>query len=237
MQMVESQTKYSVARRTFPGQCGSHLVTAVCALGITFLLFAVVPLVLHPGISSDLTSAPVRPVTVVRAPRREKPIRPSAQPTTITATKQVKTVPSPQRPQPQLKTQLELPFELAAQLPDLPAVSIPQVEQVSLAAADFAVPEIFASGELDQPLVALVRQQPLYPLFAKQRRVQGQVRVRFVVTRTGTVEQITIIQTNPSGVFEESVVRCVSGWRFRPGTVEGVAVDSWAETTISFVLK
>jgi protein TonB len=32
-------------------------------------------------------------------------------------------------------------------------------------------------------------------------------------------------------------MRCVSGWRFKPGTVEGMPVKAWAETTIRFKLE
>ncbi len=238
MQIFKLQMDDSFAwRQAWSGQARSHLLAVLSALAVTFVLFAVVPLILHPGMISDVTPTTARPVTVVRLPRQEKPVRPLVQPATQAATKQVKNIPSPQPVQPQLTRPLDLPFELAPQLPDLPAVSLPQVDQVHLVASDFAVPDVFSSSDLDQPLLALVRQQPLYPLFAKQRRVQGQVRVRFVVTKNGGVEQISVIKASPAGVFEESVIRCVSGWRFRPGTVDGLAVDSWAETTISFVLK
>ena len=102
---------------------------------------------------------------------------------------------------------------------------------------DFGLPDIFAAGDLDQPLITLTRLPPVYPFEARQRNIQGWVNVRFVVTTRGTVERVTIVAAQPPGIFERSVIRCISGWRFRPGTIEGQPVNTWAETTVKFELK
>lgn len=102
---------------------------------------------------------------------------------------------------------------------------------------DFKVPEAFAAGDLDSPLTALVRRQPVYPSSAKKKRIQGFVTVRFIVTTDGTVDRVSVVEAEPPGVFDRCVIKCVSAWRFQPGTVEGVTVASWAETTIEFELK
>ena len=45
------------------------------------------------------------------------------------------------------------------------------------------------------------------------------------------------MESKPPGIFDKSVIQCVSGWRFKPGTIEGMAVKAWAETTIRFELQ
>jgi protein TonB len=61
--------------------------------------------------------------------------------------------------------------------------------------------------------------------------------VKFVVNEQGRIENVYIIKAQPSGVFDASVMRCLSGWRFKPGTVDGLPVKVWAETTIRFELE
>ena len=104
--------------------------------------------------------------------------------------------------------------------------------------ADIAgLADAFAVGDLDAPLTVLVRVPPQYPLRAKYRGVQGWVLVRFVVNEDGSVGNVTVQESQPPGVFDQSVIRCVTGWRFKPGTVEGIPVRAWAETTIRFKLE
>ena len=96
--------------------------------------------------------------------------------------------------------------------------------------------DLFGVGDLDQPLITLTRMPPIYPLGAKRRGIEGSVTVRFIVNEQGSVEKTTIIEAQPPDTFEEAVLRCVSGWRFQPGTVDGQPVRVWAETTIHFTL-
>ncbi|MGM0404242.1 MAG: energy transducer TonB, partial [Thermodesulfobacteriota bacterium] len=86
------------------------------------------------------------------------------------------------------------------------------------------------------PLTAVSRMPPVYPMNAKRRNIEGWVRVRFIVDKEGTVEDIEILEEKPPGVFDRAVIDCVSGWRFNPGTVGGVPVRTVAETTIRFEL-
>jgi protein TonB len=98
------------------------------------------------------------------------------------------------------------------------------------------MPDLFGMADLDQSLIPLVRMAPVYPLTAKRKGTEGWVTVSFIVNEHGTVENITISEAQPPGIFDDSVSRCVSGWRFQPGTVQGRPVKVWAETTIHFEL-
>ena len=142
--------------------------------------------------------------------------------------------PRPSMTQP-LQARLTLPFEINPRLPSGPhTLALPPLE----AAFDTSgLGEAFAAADLDTPLTAVVRIPPVYPLQAKHRGVQGWVRVRFVVDEQGNVGSVSILESRPPGVFDRNVIQCVSGWRFKPGTVEGTAVKAWAETTIRFKLE
>lgn len=129
-------------------------------------------------------------------------------------------------------TALTLPFEIDTKLPE-------GAQTLVLPAPDFdasAFDAAFTIGDLDSPLTVLVRIPPDYPAQAKNKGIEGWVRVRFLVDESGYVSNAVVMEGNPPDIFDRSVIRCVSGWRFQAGTVDGVRVKIWAETTIWFDL-
>jgi protein TonB len=134
-----------------------------------------------------------------------------------------------------LNQRLSLPFEVNTKLPVGPSSLELPVAMTVLDKLDLK--NVFTLGDLDQPLIILTRMPPFYPLNAKRRGIQGWVNVKFVVNEQGRVENVSIVTAQPPGVFDASVMRCMSGWRFKPGTVQGVPVKVWAETTIRFELE
>lgn len=96
---------------------------------------------------------------------------------------------------------------------------------------------LFTTGQLDGPLTALTKTPPVYPRAAKQRNTEGWIKVKFVVNEQGHVDQVTILDAEPKDVFEQSVLRCMDEWRFKPGTVGGRTVKALVEQTISFKLQ
>ena len=96
---------------------------------------------------------------------------------------------------------------------------------------------IFSVGQLDGPLAVLTKPPPAYPPAAKRRNIEGWIRVKFLVDEHGQVGQISVLAAEPEGIFEQSVLRCVSHWRFKPGTVKGTAVKTIVEQTVTFKLE
>jgi len=96
---------------------------------------------------------------------------------------------------------------------------------------------VFLASELDSPLTPLAKIPPIYPLRAARRGIQGWVRVQFVVNTSGGVENPEILEADPDQIFDASVINCVAQWKFKPGTMEGVAVSTLAQTTIKFQLE
>ena len=93
------------------------------------------------------------------------------------------------------------------------------------------------AGSLDGPLQALARTQPGYPPAARRQNVEGWIRVQYVVDERGSVGPVKVLEAEPEGFFEQSVLRTVRAWRFRPGTVNGEVVQALVEQTISFRLR
>lgn len=54
-----------------------------------------------------------------------------------------------------------------------------------------------------------------YPNRARSLGVEGQVRVQFDISRSGTLLNIRILSENPVGVFTESILKDMSRWRYQ----------------------
>ena len=61
------------------------------------------------------------------------------------------------------------------------------------------------------------RPKPVYPPSALKKEVEGAVRVKFLVTATGSVKNLEVLWAEPAGHFEDNVKEAVSQWRFVPG--------------------
>lgn len=211
------------------------IVPGLCALIMTMVLCSLIPSLLHQPSSPVVLQSPATPVNVIRIKRPDSQLNRKKTVPQVKAPK--KKPPLPEAPRRRMSiSKLTLPFEISPKLSDGPqSITIPPMALTGL--DDFGLPNVFSAGDLDQPLIALTRMPPLYPLRAKQNHVQGWVKVRFMVTVQGTVERVAVVEAQPPGFFEQSVTRCVAGWRFKPGTVEGFPVNTWAETTVTFELK
>lgn len=58
--------------------------------------------------------------------------------------------------------------------------------------------------------------QPSYPEFARRIGVEGKVRVVFLVTADGRVEQPRIVKSSPPDTFDDVVLDAIQKWRFEP---------------------
>lgn len=203
------------------------------ALGMNLVLFTLMPNLLHRSSSSPVFDTLVPQINVIRIKRTDTPVKQNTpEPPKPVAKKRRPPEPTLHRA---LNQRLSLPFEVNTKLPDGPSsLELPMAPTV-LDKLDLQ--NVFGMGDLDQPLITLTRIPPLYPLKAKRRGIHGWVNVKFVVNEQGRIENVSIIKAQPSGVFDASVMRCLSGWRFKPGTVDGVPVKVWAETTIRFELE
>jgi protein TonB len=98
-------------------------------------------------------------------------------------------------------------------------------------------PARYELGQVDRAPMITSRLPPPYPYGARRRGVQGFVKVHFLVDEKGRVQHLEIKDAKPAGMFEETVLRTVPRWRFRPGRKDGQPVATWVETTIKFELK
>ncbi|MBN2645083.1 MAG: energy transducer TonB [Desulfuromonadaceae bacterium] len=216
-------------RRVGPSR---HWPLALAAtLGLNLGLFLLLPQLVQTGTPRALSS-PALPIQIVSRPRQAPPPpqqaakEPPPRPQPPQALHQMR----PDQPVPQL--QLDLPLQ-----PELPSLSqgivLPDIQRTALA----PLPSVFDSSQLDQPLQPLAQSPFVYPMRAKRLGIEGSVRVELLVDKQGQVEQVKILDAQPSGFFEQTVERGIRLWRFNPGTVQGEPVRSRVTTTIRFELE
>ena len=199
-------------------------------------LFSIMPgMIQHnPKTRNDLEN--IRAIQLVRIKKPEAPPRKKEHPKPekqkkkqVKSKKPVKVfTPRPMAVKP------ALPFELNSKLPRA-------VDSLVMPEAHFSLnPPAFKGQylvhELDSPLTPLAKVSPIYPVRASRRGIEGWVKVQFVVNKSGGVENLKVIEAQPEKIFDKSVVNCLARWKFKPGTVQGVAVSTLAETTINFQL-
>lgn len=209
-------------------------LAALITLLLNGALFLILPAIIGPGKVQPGPTPLVQGIEVIRIKRVEPPPR----------SKENK-APPPERkkpekqehlpPRPVMPPKLTLPFTLNPKMPAAP--NDLQLPMVATAPLQPGTIDGVSVHQLDKPLNTLSRIPPSYPLRARRRGIEGKVIVRFLVDEEGAVRQLSIVDADPPGTFEKSVLQCVAKWRYTPGTVESVPVRTWVETTISFKLE
>jgi protein TonB len=64
--------------------------------------------------------------------------------------------------------------------------------------------------------VLVTRRAPFYPPRAAGSGIEGWVDLELQVDSDGNVLDVTVIDSDPAGIFEESAVAAAESWRFAP---------------------
>jgi len=128
-----------------------------------------------------------------------------------------------------------LDFKVNPDLPANPSAPVFPMEKVKFSPR--AMDDIYTGAEIDNSLVPRVHMPPVYPFQAKRRGIEGWVKVSFLVNAQGDVENISILESSPEEIFDQSVLNALPRWKFTPGTIQGVPVKTRVETTIRFELE
>lgn len=85
------------------------------------------------------------------------------------------------------------------------------------------------------PQVSL-RRSPDYPEQAKRQNLEGFVLVRILIGANGELIKTEIVESQPLGVFDRSVLDSIAGWKYTPGLQEGKQVSMWLTQKVRFQL-
>ena len=80
--------------------------------------------------------------------------------------------------------------------------------------------------------------KPKYTPEAMRARIEGWVKLEAVVLETGEVGDVDVIESLDKVYgLDDEAVKCMSQWRFEPGTKDGKPVAVRVEVEMSFTLK
>ncbi len=96
---------------------------------------------------------------------------------------------------------------------------------------------VMTEDTVDEVPRATYRPPLKYPQYARDRGIDGEVILNILVDKTGAVEQIKLLASNPAGIFDDVAMDSVRGWQFDPATYKGGAVKVWVKQKISFNLN
>lgn len=210
-------------------------VAVTGTLVLNLALFMGIPHLMAPGEDAPLLGSPPQQIQLTRL-RRPDPEPPEKKPEPKQKPKMEKAQPKHlQQHRPAMKP-LSLAIDINPRLPAAPgAPALPLVMNDALDSLDLS--GLFNPDDLDQPLMVLSRIPPVYPFRAKAKGIEGWVSVAFTVNEQGLVEDIDILEASPETIFNDSVVHCLSSWRFKPGEIGGEPVRTRVSTRIRFELK
>lgn len=83
--------------------------------------------------------------------------------------------------------------------------------------------------------VLINRVEPSYPEAVRKARLEGVVKVEAVVTATGSVEEVKVVNSS-SPPLDASAVRAVQQWKYKPATLNGQPVAVYLTVTVTFNL-
>jgi protein TonB len=81
----------------------------------------------------------------------------------------------------------------------------------------------------------LVRKvNPNYPPLARQARIQGQVVLRAVISKDGSIENLSLVSGHP--MLAPAAIDAVKQWRYKPYLLNGEPVEVDTEVLVNFTL-
>jgi protein TonB len=81
----------------------------------------------------------------------------------------------------------------------------------------------------------LVRKvNPNYPPLARQARIQGTVVLHAVISKDGSIENLTLVSGHP--MLAPSAIEAVKQWKYKPYLLNGEPVEVDTEVQVNFTL-
>jgi TonB family protein len=77
---------------------------------------------------------------------------------------------------------------------------------------------------------------PDYPPTALAQHVSGSVMLEFTVNVRGETRDIHVLESLPTGVFDQAAINAVKHWRYAPMVVDGAAIEVPVKTRMRFEL-
>lgn len=76
-----------------------------------------------------------------------------------------------------------------------------------------------------------------YPNRARSKGISGYVTFNLLVNGEGNIEQVSMLESEPAGIFDQVATDSVWKWQFSPAKFKGKEVAIWVKQRISFNLN
>ncbi len=96
---------------------------------------------------------------------------------------------------------------------------------------------VMTADLVDVPPKPVARGSFKYPPAAKKNGVKGYVVLSVLVEADGSVNQVQVLESSPSGIFDASALQGIRAWHFEPAKYKGETVRVWAKQKIRFDLS
>ena len=73
----------------------------------------------------------------------------------------------------------------------------------------------------NRPVQLLSSIDPVYPLHAKSRGVQGYVIIEYTVSIEGQILNPVVVESEPAGIFDTSAMVAIASWVYKPMMING----------------
>jgi len=99
---------------------------------------------------------------------------------------------------------------------------------------EIAEDAVMTEDTVDQKPKVASRPPMEYPAQAAKEGIKGYVIINILIGKDGSVELAKVLESQPSGIFDETALNGIRGWRFSPAQYKGKPVKMWAKQKISF---
>jgi periplasmic protein TonB len=214
-------------QHNFAGAGGAVIING--AIGAMLLGLASGAIQIEKDKPIIVTTIPTKPVTVDPEPRtnvdpdtqKQTPTPPRSRPQTSRAT----------NAQPENGMALAGGGDILPPLPPTPPagpeVIIPQPPQPIL-------PPVRVGASISPKYRAAF--QPPYPTDMERGEIEGVVTVRVLIGVDGRVKAVEPVESAHASFLKATREQALRKWRFTPATEDGVAVESWREMTVRFIM-
>lgn len=81
----------------------------------------------------------------------------------------------------------------------------------------------------------IYRVQPMYPMLAREARIQGAVELRAIISKNGTIENLTVLRGH--AMLVSAAVEAVKQWRYRPYLLNNEPIAVETDIMVNFTLS
>lgn len=96
---------------------------------------------------------------------------------------------------------------------------------------------VMTADLVDIPPKPITRGSFRYPPTAKKNGIKGYVVLSVLVETDGSVNQVQVLESSPSGIFDTAALQGIRSWHFEPAKYKGDTVRVWAKQKIRFDLS